>query len=118
MQSKVRGLALLEVVMAMALLALGLIASASMLVRGAQAFDSAGRQSLALQGAQSLLEQVRAAGRLTAADELLWRSQLVERLGVSAQGQVKRAEETLQVQVLWAAQGGEQVLTLQGRVAP
>jgi len=118
MQSKVRGLALLEVLMAMAVLALGLTTCASLLARGAQAFDSAGRESLALQGAQSLLERVRAQGRLTVADELGWRSQLVERLGVSAQGRVNRSAQMLQVQVLWPAQGGEQVLTLHGGVLP
>lgn len=116
MKAKVGGMALLEVLVAMAVLAVGLIAAAALQVRGAQAFDSARREGLALHLAQGMLERVRAAGQLTGADEAAWRAQLSAALGGSAQGRVSHAGERVQLEVYWS--GTDEPFSLQGRVLP
>ena len=118
MKAKIRGVARLEVLMAMAVLALGLITAGSLQVQGTQVFASAGRESQALQLAQGMLERVRAAGHLPEAEALRWQAQVEQQLGPLAEGRVSRAGEALRLEVQWLQVGAAQVLNLQGHVLP
>jgi len=115
MQAKEGGVALLEVLVAMAVLGLGLVTAAALQMRGVQGFDSARREGQALQLAQGMLEQVRAAGRLSAADEARWREQVATILGTSASVRTSPEGQTLQLELHWPE---AQQLRLQGKVLP
>ncbi|MFV3405410.1 type IV pilus modification PilV family protein [Pseudomonas sp. NY15463] len=116
MVMKMGGMALLEVLVAMTVLALGLMAAAALQVRGTQAFDRAQREGQALHLAQGLLERVRGAGRLTDSDEAAWRAQVIAALGASAQGHVSVVGDAMKVEVQWS--GSDASLNVQGRVLP
>lgn len=116
MVMKMGGMALLEVLVAMTVLALGLMAAAALQVRGTQAFDRAQREGQALHLAQGLLERVRGAGRLTESDEAAWRAQVIAALGASAQGHVSVVGDAMKVEVQWS--GSDASLNVQGRVLP
>ncbi|MDR2306287.1 MAG: prepilin-type N-terminal cleavage/methylation domain-containing protein [Paucimonas sp.] len=118
MQVRQGGMTLLEVVLAMAVLALGMFASAALQVRGQQASDDARRQGTALQLTQGLLEQVRAAGSLTLADQAAWQAQVALRMGRVAQGHLGLSAGVLTVELRWPGVEREQILRLQGRVQP
>lgn len=68
MQARERGMTLLEVLLAMTVLALGVFAAAALHLRSVQASGSALREMHALQLARSQLEQARAAGTLEVGD--------------------------------------------------
>ncbi|QXH36532.1 type IV pilus modification protein PilV [Pseudomonas muyukensis] len=119
MQAKEGGMTLLEVLLAMTVLALGVFAAAALQVRGMQAADSARRDGLALQLAQGMLEQVRARGALDAGEEGAWRARVTQALGASAQGRVRRAPGMLALEVHWPGMADRRpALQLQGRVLP
>lgn len=118
MNARAGGMALLEVLVAMAVLALGLVSAAALQVRAAQAFDGAWRESQALQLAQDMLEQARAAGQLSAAEAASWQARLVTQLGAAAQGRISHGDDTLVLEVHWPHTGRMQVLSLQGKVLP
>lgn len=114
------GMTLLEVLLAMTVLALGVFASAALQLRSLQVSDSAHLDAQAVQLAQRLLETARAAGTLTASDEAAWRRQVLEVLGSSAEGRVSRAAGGLSLELNWSAPGEAHrpSLSLQGRVLP
>ncbi|WP_081941293.1 type IV pilus modification protein PilV [Pseudomonas soli] len=119
MRAKEGGMTLLEVLLAMTVLALGVFAAAALQVRGMQAAESARRDGQALQLAQGMLERVRASGTLEAGEESAWRSRVTQVLGTSAQGRIRRHADMLELQVSWPAQAeGRPPLQLQGRVLP
>lgn len=118
MQAKEGGVALLEVLVAMTVLGLGLVTAAALQMRGVQGFDSARREGQAVQLAQGMLEQVRAAGRLSATDEARWREQVVSALGASASVHANPAGNTLQVELHWPDARAIRQLRLQGKVLP
>jgi Tfp pilus assembly protein PilV len=116
MKARVRGVALLEVLLALGVLTLGAVTAVALQVRGVQVFDQALRENLALQLAQGTLEQVRAAGRWSAGDEAQWQARVAEALGASAIGRFSPSGESLLLEVRWPASGA--MFSLQGRVAP
>lgn len=118
MWDKEGGMTLLEVLVAMTLLALGVFMAASLQLRGVQASDSARREGQALLLLQSMLERVRAAGTLSAADQAAWRAQVPIVLGAAAEGSVHYSAGLLKVQVQWPAGAEQQVFSLQGKVLP
>ncbi|MFK3774811.1 type IV pilus modification protein PilV [Pseudomonas sp. NPDC089406] len=118
MQAKQGGMALLEVLVAMTVLGLGLVTAAALQMRGVQGFDSARREGQAVQLAQGMLEQVRAAGRFSANDEARWRGQVVSALGASASLRISPAGNTLQLELHWPDAREARQLRLQGKVLP
>lgn len=113
-----RGVALLELLVAMAVLAVGLVSAASVQLRGTQAFERAWREGQALLLAQGMLERVRAAGQLSRADESQWRAQLQATLGAAAQARLTPLGQVLQVELHWPGAGQAQGLALHGKVLP
>ncbi|WAB97468.1 prepilin-type N-terminal cleavage/methylation domain-containing protein [Pseudomonas putida] len=65
MHTNQRGMTLLEVLLAVAVVALGMFAAAGLQLQALQATDSARRDMLDALGAHTLLERGRAAGTLT-----------------------------------------------------
>lgn len=120
MRVREAGMTLLEVLLAMTVLALGVFASAASQLRGLQVSDSAHLDAQAVQLAQSLMERARAAGTLTASDEAAWRALIVETLGASAEGRVSRAAGGVSLELNWSAPGEPRrsSLSLQGSVLP
>ncbi|MDF9618545.1 type IV pilus modification protein PilV [Pseudomonas entomophila] len=120
MQVGEAGMTLLEVLLAMAVLALGVFASAALQLRSLQVSDSAHLDGQAVRLAQNMLERARAVGSLTAGEEAAWRSQVVVVLGPSAEGRVSRAAGELSLELEWSAPGDAQrpSLSLQGKVSP
>ncbi|WP_275679409.1 type IV pilus modification protein PilV [Pseudomonas entomophila] len=120
MQVREAGMTLLEVLLAMAVLALGVFASAALQLRSLQVSDSAQLDGQAVQLAQNMLERARSVGTLTAGEEAAWRGQVVEMLGLSAEGRVSWASGVLSMELAWSAPGNAQrpSLSLQGKVLP
>lgn len=112
------GMTLLEVLVAMTVLALGVFMAAAIQVRGLHASDSAWREGQALQLLQGMLERARARGALSAVDTTAWRAQVVTVLGGQAEAQASFAADWLMLGVSWPMGGQRQVLELQGRVQP
>lgn len=111
------GMTLLEVLVAMTVLALGVFMAAAIQVRGLHASDSAWREGQALQLLQGMLERARAR-ELSAVDTTAWRAQVVTVLGGQAEAQASLAADWLMLGVSWPMGGQRQVLELQGRVQP
>ncbi|AZL72292.1 MULTISPECIES: type IV pilus modification protein PilV [Pseudomonas] len=112
------GMTLLEVLVAMMVLALGVFMAAALQVRGLQASDNARREGQALQLLQGMLERVRAAGALSAADQAAWQVQVPAVLGASAEGRVSHSAGWLMLEVHWSVGAERQMLGLQGRALP
>lgn len=117
MRTTERGMTLLEVVLAVLVLALGLIAGAALQVRALQATDGARRDSQAVHLAQGMLERARAAGGLDASEVLQWQAQVKAALGERAVGQVAGADPRLVVNVQWpdARDAAHPGIRLEGR---
>ncbi|MDH0304681.1 MULTISPECIES: type IV pilus modification protein PilV [unclassified Pseudomonas] len=119
MRTREGGMTLLEVLLAMTVLALGLFASAALQLRGLQATDGARRTGQALQLAQGMLERTRAAGSLEAGVQAAWQAQVARQLGESAQGRLSLSAGMLTLELDWpGADQQRQSLSLQGRVSP
>jgi type IV pilus assembly protein PilV len=118
MRVKEGGMTLLEVLLAMTVLALGVFASAALQVRGLQAGDSARRDSQALQLAHGMLERVRAQGGLDVGEAGAWQARVAQVLGASAQGRLRPSGQMLALEVHWPAMAERPALQLQGRVLP
>ncbi|MDH0646166.1 prepilin-type N-terminal cleavage/methylation domain-containing protein [Pseudomonas sp. GD03858] len=119
MRAREGGMTLLEILLAMTVLALGLFASAALQLRGMQATEGARLSGQALQLAQGMLEQGRAAGSLDAGAQAAWQAQVIRQLGASAQGHLSLSAGMLSVELDWPGTGEQrQALSLQGRVAP
>ncbi|MFF7106473.1 type IV pilus modification PilV family protein [Pseudomonas sichuanensis] len=109
---------LLEVLVAMTVLALGVFMAAAIQVRGLHASDSAWREGQALQLLQAMLERARARGALSAVDTAAWRGQVATVFGGQAEARASLAADWLMLEVSWPIGGQRQVLELQGRVQP
>ncbi|QVM90681.1 type IV pilus modification protein PilV [Pseudomonas entomophila] len=120
MQVREAGMTLLEVLLAMAVLALGVFASAALQLRSLQLSDSAHLDGQAVRLARNMLERARAVGTLTVGEEAAWRTQVVDVLGPSAEGRVNGASGVLSLELDWSAPGSAQrpSLSLQGKVLP
>lgn len=120
MQAKETGMTLLEMLLAMGVLALGVFASAALQLRSLQVSDSAQLDGQAVLLAQNMLERARAVGTLMAGEEAAWRAQVVDVLGPSAEGRVSEAAGVLSLELDWSAPGDAQrpSLSLQGKVLP
>ncbi|MHC6223991.1 type IV pilus modification protein PilV [Pseudomonas sp. X10] len=114
-----RGMTLIEVLVALVLLALGLFSAASLQVRALQATDSALRSSQVAYLAQGMFERVRARDGVVA-DELDGLQQrAVALVGESAEGRARVAHDGLDVDIRWSdsrAGDGLRSFSLQGRV--
>ncbi|MCO7595390.1 hypothetical protein NJI34_39135 [Pseudomonas sp. S 311-6] len=111
---------LLEVLLAMGVLALGLFATAALQVRALQVLDNTRRDSQAIHLAQGLLERARAAGRLEAGEQAGWQARIRQVLGGAAEGRVRRSGANVVLEIHWleAREGTQQSVSLQGRVLP
>lgn len=118
MPMRQRGMTLLEVMIAVVVLALGLIASAGLQLRALQATDSARRDTQAVYLAQGILENARAAGRLEASALSRWQAQIKASLGAQAQGRVVHSGDMLVVDIHWPGAGTaeRQGINLQGQL--
>lgn len=112
------GMTLLEVLVAMTVLALGVFMAAAIQVRGLQASDNAQREGQALQLLQGMLERARARRSLSAVDTAAWRGQVATVLGGQAEARASYTADWLMLEVSWPMGGQRQVLELQGRLQP
>ncbi|WP_323744564.1 type IV pilus modification PilV family protein [Pseudomonas sp. UFMG81] len=112
------GMTLLEVLVAMTVLALGVFMAAAIQVHGLHASDSVRREGQALQLLQGMLERARARGALSAVDTAAWRGQVAAVLGGQAEARASFTADWLMLEVSWPVAGQRQVLELQGRVQP
>lgn len=114
-----RGMTLLEVLLALLVLALGLFAAAALQLRALQASEASRQDTQAVQLAQELLERVRAAGALDASALSAWQTRLVTGLGASAHGRARREGHQWRVEIRWQAPGDDawRIVELPGEVA-
>ncbi|MFB4394461.1 MULTISPECIES: type IV pilus modification protein PilV [unclassified Pseudomonas] len=119
MKTRERGMTLLEVLLAMVVLALGVLASGAVQLRALQASEASRRDTQVVQAAQAVLERIRAEGRV---DEHVlgeWRRRLTALLGNSAEGRVTSQGDVLVLEARWRAHhdAAWQAIVLQGRGA-
>ncbi|MFK0090495.1 prepilin-type N-terminal cleavage/methylation domain-containing protein [Pseudomonas sp. NPDC090755] len=116
-----QGMTLIEVLLAMALLGVGLFAAAGLQLRALQATDSALRGTQAAYLAQGVFEQARAVEVLREEDRVWFQAQVGGVLGAGAQGQVALTTGELRVLIDWddsRAGWQRRSLSLAGRLAP
>jgi type IV pilus assembly protein PilV len=116
-----QGMTLIEVLLAMALLGVGLFAAAGLQLRALQATDSALRGTQAAYLAHGVFEQARAVEALRDDDTAWFQAQVGGLLGSGAQGQVALTSADLRVLIDWDdSRAGLQrrSLSLAGRLAP
>ncbi|MDD1956143.1 prepilin-type N-terminal cleavage/methylation domain-containing protein [Pseudomonas sp. 8209] len=109
-----QGMTLIEVMVALLVLSLGVMAAAALQGRALHGTDGALRTTQALYLAQALLEGARAAGGLRVGEASALQRELVKVAGASAQAQVRQAGNGLALDLHW--QGGG--LAVQGQVGP
>jgi type IV pilus assembly protein PilV len=109
-----QGMTLIEVMVALLVLSLGVMAAAALQGRALHGTDGALRTTQALYLAQALLEGARAAGGLTGGEARALQRELVKVAGASAQTQVRQAGNGLALDLHW--QGGG--LAVQGQLGP
>lgn len=116
-----QGMTLIEVLVAMALLGLGLFAGAGLQLRALQATDSALRSTQAAYLAQGMIEQVRAVGALRGGDLERFRADVLALIGPGGAGLATLEGGHVRVLISWddSRAGLERrSLSLSGQVAP